>query len=138
MDFEELKIKEYAHWILYLHPNQSYLGRTYLVAKRNGDFDLTDMTGDETKEFITIIKKVKAAVGELFSADRVNFAQYGNDWHHLHVHIIPRYVNPPEREFDGIKFVDIRPTGNYAPYDKDFKLPEQTLNKIIKSLKSKV
>lgn len=134
MDYEMLKLKEFKYWTLYLHPNQAYLGRTYLVSKRDGDLDLTDMSDKEAKEFLKIILKVKTAVFKAFGADRMNFSQFGNDWHNLHVHIIPRYTNSPERTFCGVRFIDIRPNGNYAPYNRDFTVPSSALTRIKRSI----
>jgi hypothetical protein len=33
IDYEQLKIKSYTHWDLYLHENQCYLGRTFAMYK---------------------------------------------------------------------------------------------------------
>ena len=33
MDYEQLKIKSYKHWDLYLHENQCYLGRVFVLLK---------------------------------------------------------------------------------------------------------
>lgn len=68
---------------------------------------------------------MKKALSELFNPDRLNYVNLQNEWHHLHIHIIPRYAS--SRSFDGITFVDEKWGKNYAPYNKDFKVSEATL-----------
>ena len=72
----------------------------------------------------------------MFNPDRLNHANLQNEWHHLHLHVIPRYAAP--RIFDGITFVDEKWGKNYAPYNKDFKLFETTLFEIRDAIKRKL
>lgn len=117
-DFEKFKIVGYSHWDLYLHQNQyPYVGRCYAAAKRKDADLVTDMYSDEAVElFRTVIPYWDNAVRQLFQRDRPNVAILGNDWNHLHAHLIPRYNSP--RVVRGFEFVDPNPRGNYAPYEK--------------------
>lgn len=125
IDFEKLKIKEYKLWDLYLNEFQCYLGRVCLVAKREDAKDFIEMTEEEREEFFNIAKDVNRVLKKLFKPDLMNYAALGNNFSHLHVHIIPRYEK--ERIFSGIKFEDKRWGSNYAPYDRDFKLSMKDL-----------
>lgn len=132
MDYEKLKIREYKLWTLYLNENQCYLGRVCLVANRSDAKDFIEMTEAEREEFFSSAKQVNKALKKLFKPDLMNYAALGNNFHHLHVHLIPRYEN--ERMFNGIKFVDKRWGSNYAPYDREFKLTMDELNVIRDAL----
>lgn len=117
------QLKWYEYWVLYLHPNQyPYLGRCYAAARRAEADVVTDMTAEESFELFQMIipewnVTLKKIVGEGF---RPNVAILGNDWKHLHCHLIPRYEKVVTlRE---IEFIDPNPSGNYSPYPKN-KLP---------------
>lgn len=117
----KVKIREFKNWVVYLHPYQCYLGRTYLWAKREDAFDYMEMTQHEWDDFRYLGVYVKNVLDEIFSPDMFNYAALGNVAPHLHVHIIPRYKKA--RYFQGIEFKDTRWGENYAPYDKDFFIP---------------
>lgn len=134
INFEDLKIKEYKYWSLYLNEYQCYLGRVCLAAKRADAIDFIDMTREEREEFFSIAGKVKDALGKLFQPDLMNYASLGNNFNHLHVHLVPRYEK--ERIFNGITFVDKRWGSNYAPYDREFRLTMPQLNQIKQALAS--
>ncbi len=136
INYNDLKIKEYKLWTLYLNEYQCYLGRVCLVAKREDAKDFIDITEDEREEFFYIAKKVNIALKKLFEPDLMNYAALGNNYSHLHVHLIPRYEK--ERIFNGIKFEDKRWGLNYAPYDREFKLTLEELNVIKDALSSNI
>jgi len=128
IDFRKLEIGEYRHWKLFLNEYQCYLGRVCLVAKREDANDFIEMTEEEREEFFQIAKCVNKALKDLFNPDLMNYAALGNNFKHLHVHLIPRYEKP--REFAGIGFIDKRWGKNYAPYDRDFKITLEGLLEI--------
>jgi diadenosine tetraphosphate (Ap4A) HIT family hydrolase len=134
--YEALKIKEFNHWILYLHECQSYLGRVYLLACRSSDRDLMDIHGEEREEFFHIGNTFKKGLASLFSPDKLNYAALGNVFDALHVHVIPRYKT--KRLFEGIEFVDARWGKNYAPYDKEFVVEPRVLQKIKEAIRSQI
>lgn len=70
---------------------------------------------------------MNGAIKELFAPDLMNYAALGNNFKHLHVHLIPRYER--SRKFAGIEFIDKRWGKNYAPYDREFRL---TLDELLK------
>lgn len=134
MDYQQLKIKSYKHWDLYLHENQCYLGRVFvLLKKEEGVEDFVAIEGEIRDEFFQIGVDVKAALKALFQPDKMNYAALSNTSPAIHVHIVPRYQST--REFAGITFKDIRWGSNYAPYDRSFKLEESVLFQIRDALK---
>ncbi|PIN81730.1 hypothetical protein COV11_01285 [Candidatus Woesearchaeota archaeon CG10_big_fil_rev_8_21_14_0_10_30_7] len=132
--YDKFKIKEYNLWDLYLHINQyPYIGRCYAAAKREEADVILDMNLHETSEiFEIIIPEWNNAVKRCYSHDRPNIAISGNDWKHLHCHLIPRYNT--SRLVYGIVFNDPNPKGNYAPYSKK-ELEEKILMKIKEKIK---
>ena len=118
MDYEQFKIKRFDLWDLYLHKNQfPYLGRCYASAIREDANLVTDMKTSEAEELISmVIPSWHRAVSKLFGESRPNVAILGNEWPHLHAHLIPRFKEP--KHFYDIEFVDPNPKGNYSPYPK--------------------
>jgi diadenosine tetraphosphate (Ap4A) HIT family hydrolase len=134
--YNHLLIKEYNHWNVFLHESQYYLGRSYLWAKREQALDLFDMTKEEKEEYFKIGNELKGAFKKLFKPDLYNYATLANITPHLHTHFIPRYSS--KREFGGVTFIDEKWGQNYAPYNKDFKVPKETLMKIKEAIKLEI
>lgn len=117
-DYEQYLVKSYSLWDLYLHKEQyPYLGRCYLAAKREDAKSIVDIYEDELMELGILIPIWFQTISKLYGADWPNVAILGNEWRHLHAHLIPRY-NTGSRVFHGIKFEDPQPTKNYAPYPR--------------------
>ncbi len=137
MDYALLKIKSYQYWDVYLHENQCYLGRTFILLKDDeGIDDFLAIDGQAREEFFLIGQRIKEALQELFQPDKMNYAALSNVSDKIHVHLIPRYKE--ERTFQEIIFKDLRWGQNYAPYDRSFILKEETLLQIKNALKEKL
>lgn len=137
VDYEQLRIKSYKHWDLYLHENQCYLGRTFVQLKEvEGVDDFLAIDGDVRDEFFLIGQEMKTALNILFKPDKMNYAALSNTSPVIHVHIIPRYKEP--REFAGLLFKDSRWGQNYAPYDKSFATNQDVLFKIRDAIKEQL
>ncbi len=136
MDYEQLKIKSYKRWDLYLHENQCYLGRVFVLLKEEGLEDFLSIAGDTRAEFFRIGEKVKEALKALFNPDKMNYAALSNTSPVIHVHMVPRYKEP--REFAGAIFKDERWGKNYAPYDRTFVLEESILFQIRDAIKQQL
>lgn len=134
MNFEPFKIREFTHWDLYLHENQYFLGRMYIWSKREGLTDLMDVTDKENLELFHIAREAKRALVELFQPDLFNWAALGNVSRQCHLHVIPRYE--AEREFHKFTFRDENWNKNYAPYNYDFRTPEEVTCAIRDALKA--
>lgn len=137
VDYELLKIKSYKHWDLYLHENQCYLGRVFVLLKNEaGVEDFLAIEGEARDEFFQIGVDVKAGLKTLFQPDKMNYAALSNTSPAIHVHIVPRYQDA--REFAGVVFKDTRWGSNYAPYDRSFELEESVLFQIRDALKGQL
>jgi diadenosine tetraphosphate (Ap4A) HIT family hydrolase len=134
VDYNQLKIKSYKHWDLYLHENQCFVGRVFVLLKEDETVeDFLAIEGEVRDEFFQIGGEVKAALKILFQPDKMNYAALSNTSPAIHVHIVPRYKD--DREFAGKTFKDTRWGQNYAPYDRSFILEESVLFEIRDALK---
>lgn len=134
MEYEQLKIQSYKHWDLYLHENQCYLGRVFVLLKEDEDVeDFLAIEGEVRDEFFLIGSEIKTCLKRLFKPDKMNYAALSNTSAAIHVHIVPRYKEA--REFAGVVFKDTRWGQNYAPYDRSFAIEESVLFNIRDALK---
>jgi len=135
--YDYLKVKEYTYWTLYVHNAQNYLGRCYIALNRQGALDpFRDTTRHEKEELETIILKVQRVLDKLYRPELYNYANFRNTWLHCHWHIIPRYKNP--RFVEGYTFIDKNWGKNYAPYDRNFKIPDNLLKTIKENIKKEI
>ncbi len=135
IDYEQMKIAKFNYWTLSLNQDQRYLGRTLLIANKKGDRSLADAEDHEILEMRDVFVRVENALRNLFQPDRFNYAQLGNEWQQLHIHIIPRYNS--SIKFDDIEFLDKNQGKNYAPYEK-FPVSENTMYKIRDAIKAEL
>jgi diadenosine tetraphosphate (Ap4A) HIT family hydrolase len=137
MNYDQLIIKSYKYWDIYLHENQCYLGRVFVLLREDeGVEDFLSIEGEVREEFFSIGGKIKTALKILFKPDKMNYAALSNVSSKIHVHFVPRYKEV--REFNGVVFNDARWGKNYAPYDRSFVLEESVLFKIRDTLKARV
>lgn len=114
-------IKEFDHWILYLHFRQYFFGRCLVILK-NHKTKVSELTNDEMAEFIYIYKKWDKAVSKLSAGKNYNtvimISNTEHDIHnsHLHWHFIPRY-NENIYFADNLFVADSRKQKN-LPYNK--------------------
>ncbi len=94
-------IKEFKHWILYLHYRQHFFGRSLLILKEHKT-KITELSHEEANEFFDIYKKWENAISHVSNNSNYNCSiLISNTEHlvhksHLHWHFIPRY----EREIE--------------------------------------
>lgn len=136
MEYEKRRVADFNHWSAFLHDSQYYLGRMYLWARREDAVDFMQITPEEEKEFFEVGGDINIVLGDLFVPSIMNYAALGNDTSHLHVHFIPRYRTP--RIYNDITFKDENWGKNYAPYDKNFSVPEKTMLKIRDVIKERL
>lgn len=70
MEYDQLLLKSYKYWEVYLHENQCYLGRVFVLLKDGKNVeDFLDIDGEVREEFFIIGEKVKSALSSLFKPD---------------------------------------------------------------------
>lgn len=129
-------LRSYDNWDLYLHESQTYLGRSYIALKRDGEIDpFTDTTPDEQDELYFVVNSFKRTLDNLYQPDLLNYANLRNTWNHCHWHVIPRYQTP--RIAHGQTFIDNNWGKNYAPYG-EIELSNSALNSIRADLRNEL
>lgn len=132
--YEQFRIFDFEHWVLFLHSGQHFLGRCYLALKRDGAIDIfADTEPCELYELIQAITAIKKAMAELFGPDKYDYCSLANEWHHCHLHLIPRYQS--ERQLFGATFSDPCWGKNYALYDRSVSFPDELLFAIRDALR---
>lgn len=74
-------------------------GHTAVVFRRRHVAAFTDLSPDELTDYWSDIQDVGRAIEHVFKPCHVNYLMLGNIVPHLHVHIVPRYLDDsaPER-----------------------------------------
>jgi len=113
IDFSRLEVRWTECWIWQIHENQSFLGRTLLRLRRDNEGSLADLSEDEWQSLRAEVRLFERFLVDVFRPDRFNYAQFGNVYHQLHIHAVPRYRKP--RIWQGLEFHDVRWGANWAP-----------------------
>jgi diadenosine tetraphosphate (Ap4A) HIT family hydrolase len=132
-DFSKNLVKAYKYWEIYVHENQSYLGRCVVWCKREDALDLADATPEEQVELFLILRDLREAAKKIFQPDWFNYSFLGNETRHLHGHFVPRYAKP--KMFMNIAFEDKLYGHNYKT-DHNFQTPDELLDEIRGRLQS--
>ena len=135
MDFNKLKIVDGKYWSVFLHQDQTALGRLYFWYKEDKVLDLLETPQEAIVEFYDLGKKVKSALEKSFHPDMFNYLSLNNVTRHLHIHLIPRYSR--KIELFGLSFDDSL-FGKSYKRNPDFVVPEETLIKIKDQIKKEI
>ena len=92
-------------WTIAVNRNQNLLGKTMLVLQRPCAA-VTELSTDEWVELHRQLRRVCAAIDELFAPDLYNLAFLMNEDRQVHLHVVPRYKS--ERSWSGETFTDQR------------------------------
>ncbi len=133
-------IFETDFWIVFLHPDQKYLGRCVVELKRECG-DLADLIPEEADDFILAARKLETAARKAFSATMFNWTCLMNRAYleqapkpQMHWHFRPRYDHAVN--FSGTVFVDPE-FGHHYSLEVD-KLDKELLNEVANSLRRAV
>ena len=136
-------ITETKHWQIKLNPDQAYLGRCVIVAKRQVE-SLSDLSEDEWKDFSELIKRLESALKRSFGARCFNWTCLMNNAYkseryennrakpHVHWHVRPRYAK--EIKFEEEKFEDPEFAHHYDN-TRHKEISEELLSKISQKIK---
>jgi diadenosine tetraphosphate (Ap4A) HIT family hydrolase len=113
IDYVRLEVHRRSGWIWQVHENQSYLGRMILRLLRPELGSLSSCTHKEWLSLYENIREYEHIVKQLFSPDRLNYSQMGNEYPQLHIQAVPRYKS--ERKWKGHLFQDVKWGRNWAP-----------------------
>jgi diadenosine tetraphosphate (Ap4A) HIT family hydrolase len=80
---------------LFLFKEQTYHGRCNVVY-RDHDVDFHELDDEQRSAFMRDVAKAGAAVKKAFNPARVNYGSYADKISHLHVHVVPKYIDGPD------------------------------------------
>jgi diadenosine tetraphosphate (Ap4A) HIT family hydrolase len=96
-------------WGVLLHRDQTYLGRSLVYLRTRPLLDPLDLSEEERDElWLVTLPRLASALDAAFAPDRLNYAHLANRKHHVHWHVVPRYVAEPRRRIAGHTFKDKR------------------------------
>jgi diadenosine tetraphosphate (Ap4A) HIT family hydrolase len=135
-DSGENLLKEYPNWALFLHPNQTYLGSSYVMLQREGAIDpYLETTAGERRELMVVIRGLRRCINEVWMPDTYNYNSYHSS-NHAEWHVKPRYHNP--RALGGELFVDPGRGQGEAVDSPDFYINAQTFATIRDEIQSRL
>lgn len=132
MNYLDLLLLEGQHWDLFLHADQTVIGRVYLWSKSDAT-DLMDVSIEAFQELHALGRRVKAALTQLYQPSIFNYLSLNHQTPHLHVHIIPRYERPIARH--GYTFIDENFGSSYRQ-NKSLELPDSIYTAIRDGLRT--
>lgn len=79
---------------LYLFKEQTYRGRC-IVAYQGHVNELYELPADELTKFTQDVARAAKAIRTATGAAKINYGAYSDKLPHLHVHLVPKYVDGP-------------------------------------------
>lgn len=80
---------------LYLHKNQTYLGRSILAYNDHAG-TVAEMDPENCKKFFGAAQKVTQAITEVLNPGQINLGMYADKVRHAHIHFAPKYEGGPD------------------------------------------
>lgn len=80
---------------LFVFREQTYAGRC-LVAYRNHVNELFELTDVERDAFCRDVADAARAIQAAFQPAKINYGAYSDKLGHLHMHLVPKYVDGPD------------------------------------------
>ena len=90
-----LPVCEVDGFSLYLHRNQTYLGRCVL-AYCDHVATVAEMDTQTEMRFFAAAQKVARALTDVFSPGQINMGMYADKVRHAQIHIVPKYEGGPD------------------------------------------
>jgi len=87
--------------------------------------EFSELSDEEAINLSLTVKKIEKVMIKFLNPYKINIASLGNMVPHLHIHIIPRYINDPW--WPGATFCEKQREFSYPPFDKE-KFKEEIRN----------
>lgn len=102
---DDLLIKEYKFWVLYLRGRVKTLGSSALITKQHKE-TMSALSQEEISELSVITKEFEKVLNETeaFKPDKYNYQMNMMKENHTHFNIFPRYSS--DRVYAGVVFKD--------------------------------
>ena len=99
-----IKICDFENSTLYLFKDQRYPGRCVLAFSEHKE-ELFELSEADQICFTRTLSHVAKTLKTLFSANKINYAVYGDLVSHFHVHIVPKHTDGSDW---GVPFTDTK------------------------------
>ena len=80
---------------LFLFREQTYRGRC-IVAYKDHATELYELKGEALLAFMEDVNTVARAMKDIFAPAKINYGAYSDKLPHLHIHLVPKYVDGPD------------------------------------------
>ncbi len=77
---------------LFLFKEQSYAGRCNVVYNDHA-VEFHELSNEQRDAFMRDVAKVGKAIAKAFNPTKINYGAYADTLSHLHMHIVPKYVD---------------------------------------------
>jgi diadenosine tetraphosphate (Ap4A) HIT family hydrolase len=79
----------------FLFKEQTYHGRC-VVAYKDHNKELYELNDAELLAFMKDVNTIAKAMKLAFNAEKINYGMYADKLKHLHVHLVPKYIDGPD------------------------------------------
>ncbi|MDH6533877.1 diadenosine tetraphosphate (Ap4A) HIT family hydrolase [Parabacteroides sp. PM5-20] len=90
-----IKVCKLENSTVYLFKEQTYRGRC-IVAYKEHAVELYALQGKALLDYMEDVNKVARAMNEVFNPVKINYGAYSDKFPHLHMHLVPKYVDGPD------------------------------------------
>lgn len=80
---------------VYLFKEQSYWGRCVIAYNGHVD-DICELSDSERNTFMADVVKLGRTLKKVLNPDKINYGAFSDKLPHLHLHMVPKYVNGPD------------------------------------------
>ena len=77
---------------VFLLKEQTYKGRCIVVYKDHVK-ELFQLNKDELLTYMNDVSRLADAINTAYHPDKINYGAFGDKMHHMHMHIVPKYLN---------------------------------------------
>lgn len=126
LDAFGIKICELESSKVYLFKEQSHPGRV-IVAHKKHVSEMIELTPQERALYFEEIAKVANVIHKVFHPDKVNYGAYGDNGHHLHFHLVPKYRD----EFEWCSVFAMNPGETYLSEEKYAEMAEKIRKELV-------
>jgi diadenosine tetraphosphate (Ap4A) HIT family hydrolase len=79
---------------VFLFKEQTYKGRC-IVTYKDHVKELFDLDSADLAAYFKDVSRVAAAISKAYGPAKINYGAFGDKMPHLHMHIVPKYVDGP-------------------------------------------
>ena len=101
--YPETLVRDYAHWVVVLRPQQATLGALVLVCK-DAATAFSDISGEAFAELHKVTGDIEAGLSAFRPYEKINYLMLMMVDPDVHFHVLPRYAEA--QRFEGVDYPD--------------------------------